>query len=319
MKFSKPIIVGMMVALLTTSAFAKLKDFKGDNGKFGYKDESGVVVIPLKYDYAKRFFSDNGLAPVKLNGKWGYINAKDEVVVPLKYDNANRFSDNGLTGVELNGKHGYINAKGEEVIPLKYDDTYGFYDNGLAPVRLNGKWGCINAKDEVVVLLKYDDAWSFSDNGLAPVKLNGKWGTVDKSGKEIIKPKYDKILFSNGAGVWTYVELNGKHGILDSYNGSTIMPIKYSSADDAHSAYQSKEAEKRAVREAENEKYNKKYRDINRKKACKNLYIGKIVKYRGGAFGMEWKAIILGIGDTMMTIKDTSNGYIQEVPCDEVY
>lgn len=42
------------------------------NGKYGYFDKDGKVVIPNIYDSVEEF--SNGLAKVKLNGKWGFIN-----------------------------------------------------------------------------------------------------------------------------------------------------------------------------------------------------------------------------------------------------
>lgn len=41
------------------------------NGKHGWIDKTGQVVIPLKYDDAESF--ENGKARVKLNGEWFYI------------------------------------------------------------------------------------------------------------------------------------------------------------------------------------------------------------------------------------------------------
>lgn len=41
------------------------------NGKYGYIDRTGTLIIPTQYDYAGAF--SEGLAPVKQKGKWGYI------------------------------------------------------------------------------------------------------------------------------------------------------------------------------------------------------------------------------------------------------
>jgi hypothetical protein len=49
----------------------------------------------------------NGLAPIKSNGKWGYINQRGEVVIPFKYNFADSFK-NGLAKVGTEGGHGYI-------------------------------------------------------------------------------------------------------------------------------------------------------------------------------------------------------------------
>ena len=78
-----------------------------------------------------------GLERVYLNGRCGYINSNGAVVISPKYDYAEDFHE-GLERVYLNGRYGYINNKGEEVISLKYDYAEDFHE-GLAAVELNKK------------------------------------------------------------------------------------------------------------------------------------------------------------------------------------
>ena len=63
----------------------------------------------IKYDYVGKF-SSNGLAYVKLNGKYGFIDQTGKIIIPLKYDYVGDFFDR-LAYVELNGKYGFINKK----------------------------------------------------------------------------------------------------------------------------------------------------------------------------------------------------------------
>jgi hypothetical protein len=87
-----------------------LKFFKGTNSKYGFRDETGNVVIQPQFDNAD-WFSDNGLAPVKLNGKWGYIDKTGKFLIQPQFDDAFEF-DNGLAAVKLNGKKGILMKKG---------------------------------------------------------------------------------------------------------------------------------------------------------------------------------------------------------------
>lgn len=59
-------------------------------------------------------YHSEGLISVRLNGMWGFVNQTGREVVPLKYDRVDPFSE-GLARVELNGKSFYINRKGEYV------------------------------------------------------------------------------------------------------------------------------------------------------------------------------------------------------------
>ncbi|MCL2816465.1 MAG: WG repeat-containing protein [Oscillospiraceae bacterium] len=53
------------------------------NGKFGFADTTGKIVIPFEYDDAYCFAE--GLAAVEKNGKWGFINKLNEAVIPFIY------------------------------------------------------------------------------------------------------------------------------------------------------------------------------------------------------------------------------------------
>ena len=146
-----------------------------------------IIDNPLKYDNAGDYFSE-GLAVVELNGKYGFIDKSGKVVIPIKYDDAWSFSE-GLAEVSLNWKYGFIDKSGKVIIPIKYDYAWSFSE-GLAKVTLNWKYGFIDKSGKVIIPIKYDDAWAFSE-GLAKVKLNGKWGFIDKTGKVVIPIKYD--------------------------------------------------------------------------------------------------------------------------------
>jgi uncharacterized membrane protein YhaH (DUF805 family) len=135
-----------------------------------------------KYDNVDDF--SEGLALVELNGKYGYIDDTGTEVIPLKYDGAWDFSE-GMSLVLLKGKYGYIDKTGKEVIPLKYDDAVDFSE-GLAIVLLKGKYGYIDKTEKEVIPLQYDNAWKFS-GGLAKVELDGNKFYIDKTGKYVKK------------------------------------------------------------------------------------------------------------------------------------
>lgn len=177
--------------------------------KSGFKIKSSQeVVVPLKYDYVKKF--EEGLAEVRLNGKAGFIDKIGREIVCLKYDGVYHFKE-GLAAVGLDNKCGFIDKVGREVIPLMYDDAVSFSE-GLACVGLNGKYGFINKAGRVIVPLMYDYAKGFSE-GLAAVKLNGKYGFINKKGAEIIPFIYDMVsLFYEGEA---FVILNGENFIID--------------------------------------------------------------------------------------------------------
>ena len=55
------------------------------NGKWGFVDKNGNVVIEHIYEYVTELNS-NGFAGIKLNGKWGVINSNGNIIVEPKYE-----------------------------------------------------------------------------------------------------------------------------------------------------------------------------------------------------------------------------------------
>ena len=76
----------------------KLERFMDSNGKRGFKDSSGRVVIPGQWELAGDF--SEGLAYVKdSSGKYGYIDKSGRVVIPCQWEDAWPFSE-GLAKVK---------------------------------------------------------------------------------------------------------------------------------------------------------------------------------------------------------------------------
>ncbi len=133
------------------------------------------------------FFSE-GLAAVCKNGKWGYIDSLGRLLIPCQYDEASGFSE-GLAKVKKDGKYGAINKTGKIEIPIEWSDMSGFSE-GISAVVKGGKTGFIDNMGKVIVAPKYEGSGVFKD-GMAVVVANGKYGFVDKTGKEVIAPRWD--------------------------------------------------------------------------------------------------------------------------------
>ena len=121
------------------AVFAVKKD-----GKWGYIDANGKIVIPLEYEEVADF--SEGLAPVCKNGKWGYINLKKEVVIPFKFANSKMYSfKNGVarycyTGgnsLHSDDVNGLINLKGEIIVEPKYK-SIEYINGNVAMVSFDG-------------------------------------------------------------------------------------------------------------------------------------------------------------------------------------
>lgn len=227
------------------------------NGKWGYIDKKGSLVINPIYDEA-RDFSENGYAWVKSssigNGKFGLINKTGNYIISPLFDDVYNFSDKGFAGVKVNGKWGLINISGEFIIKPIYEDIIGLSGlgnthipkNGLVPVKVKNNdfytWGYVDIYGGSGISPVFNDVKRFSDNGLAAVMsggrwdsdnkvwVEGKWGFIDKNGNYVISPQFDDAYwFDKYADSLAPVRIggvnNGKWGFINTSGNFKINPI----------------------------------------------------------------------------------------------
>lgn len=191
------------------------------NGKSGFIDRNGDIVIPCEYDRVSAGGFDEGLCGVEKDGHWGYIDRKGQIVIPMEFSNAGRFSD-GYAQACKNDKYGYIDKEGNAVVPFEYDGASSF-QNGKVTVAVNGKYGIIDLTGVVVVPFEYDYIYSFHD-GLAMVSKGGKYGFIYGDGRVAIPVEYETAsLFKDGLSI---VSKGGEFGCIDTA-GTVVMPLKY--------------------------------------------------------------------------------------------
>ncbi|GGA37573.1 WG repeat-containing protein [Okeania sp. KiyG1] len=188
--------------------------FQSD-GKWGYKDRAGKVVIPPKLETASEF--SLGVAKVKINNQIQYIDSNGkflDVNQPQELKNYHdEVTDNTeeLIRFKVNDMHGYKNREGKEIIPPTYVAAWQFSE-GLALVKQDQKWGYINYKEKIVIDFIYDFADSFSQ-GIARVRLDKKYGYINNCGEEVIPICYDELGRFNGE--LTFFKQGKKRGYIN--------------------------------------------------------------------------------------------------------
>lgn len=139
--------------------------------------------------------SSDDLTPVQQEGKWGYADKDGKVVIKPQFSRAGRFSE-GLALVWAGGipltdpatksfvKMGYIDKAGRWLITSRFE--YYFFDDfsdGLVPFRqLSSKWGYMDRAGRIAIEPRFDWAGSFS-GGKASVLLESKCARMDRAGK----------------------------------------------------------------------------------------------------------------------------------------
>ena len=95
-------------------------------------------------------YPDNKLYSIQKDGKWGFTNHEGEVVVPCKYDLVTELNSYGFAGVKQDGKWGVIDASGKVVVVPSYEiDTY-YLPSFMGKYLLQEQYGaqCIELSDK---------------------------------------------------------------------------------------------------------------------------------------------------------------------------
>jgi len=144
-------------------------------------------------------------SPFEENGKWGYLNGSGQVVITPRYMMAGDFSAEGLAAVADQQKWVYIDRMGRTVIePYIFDNGPDYFAEDLARFIHDGKFGFFDKTGRVVIDPQFDFARPFSGGRAAVctggeevlkgehrVWEGGRWGYIDKRGLLVIPVKFE--------------------------------------------------------------------------------------------------------------------------------
>src|SRR5262245_14553068 len=229
------------------------------NGKDGYIDRSGKVVIEHKYEfYGKRGgeFRDELMDISYGDGK--YVDTTGKMVIDTGFYLGRDFSEGLAVAMRKDGeKLGYIDRRGEFVISPRFE-TYPnghvhSFSDGLAAIEVLKRFGYINRSGDFVIQPTFLDGSDLHD-GMARVVVEGpcryssdepcpevrtipegasedapacKYTFIDKSGSIITGERYDGAMdFSEGlapvrrGGKWGYIDKKGRMAIKPQFDGA---------------------------------------------------------------------------------------------------
>ncbi|MDR1898040.1 MAG: WG repeat-containing protein [Prevotellaceae bacterium] len=172
-----------------------------DFEKYGFIDQSGEVVIDIKYDIAHDF--QGGLAVVKEeNSDYGIIDKTGNTVLPLEYS-AIEIKRDYIVLKKRDSGYGIMDKSGKVICPLKYDEII-FSKEGYTTFRQSNGYGVISPDETEKILpegvsigkdLFYNKDSVFI-NGYNIIHTNDKpplQGMIDYKGNIIIEPMYFSV------------------------------------------------------------------------------------------------------------------------------
>ena len=168
-----------------------------NDGKWGYIDENGKLVINFQYDFAGDYV--DGIAGVVKDGKFGFINKNNEYIINPTFEYGKltvlpSYSD-GLVRIYVKPIWTIYDTKGEKVFEKGDDFSIQSYKDGYAVFIKNGKYGFLDKEGNIVIDNTYQMAFDFKD-GLAKVYTyydesndTGEFQFINSDGKVILGGK----------------------------------------------------------------------------------------------------------------------------------
>ena len=136
---------------------------------------------------------------VELNGRLGFADCNGEILIPIIYDREIHICEDEATmignreylNLRKDNLYGLIRTDGTVVIECQWEAMPLYKLNeDLLPVARRGKWGFANVKTgKTQVQPAFDDVEPF-ENGFAPFCINKKWGVIDRDGNIVVQSRY---------------------------------------------------------------------------------------------------------------------------------
>ena len=220
------------------------------NGKYGYIDHQGKIVIRPQFAWGMDFWQgladvyvcgrvvsmdSNGsfhprrvalageLVPKRVGRKVGFVDAGGQFKIPPTFDDALPFSE-GFAAVQVGEKWGFIDTKGHLVIGPQFEGAF-YFREGVATVE--SEHGFLIVDKSGTALSGDYNMVEFIAEDRVPVLHGEKWGFLDLQGKTVIPVMYESMRpFSGGLAA---VQRGNKWGYIDS-EGKEVIPFQFDEA-----------------------------------------------------------------------------------------
>ena len=226
------------------------------NGRMGFIDDTGRMVLPAKWGRATPFTKDGVSYVTSERRSWNlnfrfrgsFPTIRPRIATTDEYWKMDRLgnlsSHRFLQAKEINpsfrptepdshgmsmirDEHGvrWIKRDGSEAFPGTWSAGMNFKNDDPAAVCKNGKWGFINRKGEPVTALEWDQTHGFDGKGRACVSIHNKWGIIDAEGRLVVPLYFNHLAGFDEQGMCA-AQLASGCGFIDRA-GKIVIPFRH--------------------------------------------------------------------------------------------
>ena len=190
-------------------------------GRWGYVDTLGKMVVPPAYDMALPFAA--GLGVVHRDGKWGAVDTTAALQLPCRYDDLEAITYRGRrvlrTAID-DERYGLLDTTGAVAVAAVWHEL-GELSEGLLPVRRGSKWGFVDAHGRQIIPCTYSKVQPYSEGKAAALTRKG-WSFIDRAGKPLLDTYYSRV--GNYIGGLAYARTGDGYGYLDTTGAWVVGP-----------------------------------------------------------------------------------------------
>jgi hypothetical protein len=229
-------LLGLCLVGLAQAAEPALNRFAVEkDGKSGYIDRTGRIVIPLQYNSAYGF--SEGLAAVHTGGdlvdgfmqggKWGFIDTTGRLVIDFQFDGVAGFAD-GMSAFARGDTWGFIDRTGTTVLAPRFSfgmPNYRHFADGLLLAETGDSLCIFDRTGRVRTRVDSTEAEFFAEGRAAARHARTLlWGFIDTLGRPVIPFRYNAVSkFQDGvASVWDTTNNVGLTYFIDR-SGATVF------------------------------------------------------------------------------------------------
>ncbi|NQZ76584.1 MAG: WG repeat-containing protein, partial [Ekhidna sp.] len=187
--FEGEVIVPSAFAIEEVGGFSEDRFLIKKEGRWGFVDDEGRLVISNRYDSA-RVFEENRAA-ILLRNKWGFIDSHENLKVQPYYDEVSNFSG-AIATAKRDGSFGLINKNGKEVIGFGWHLIRRLASGNYLVRNGNDAFGLVDDSGTFILRPAYDTLEDTGNEVL--VSKNGKWSILEYTGQPRFETSFEKII-----------------------------------------------------------------------------------------------------------------------------